>query len=120
MDFRRLHIRMAQPERDFAEVPRGLHDHHGICVTQNMRGELRYRKGGTAMSRETDIFADGRTSFFCHDNGRDTFAIGVCKPSGRETEPGDQLLCATDTLSPCLRGLHTPENTRLSPSCPVN
>jgi hypothetical protein len=35
-------------------------------------------------------------------------------------EPRDQLLFATDTLSQCLRGVHTPENTRLPPSCPVN
>jgi hypothetical protein len=53
------------------------------------------------------------------DNGRDTFAIGVCKPSGRKAEPGDQLLFATDTRSQCLRGFHTPEHTRLPPSCPV-
>jgi hypothetical protein len=53
-------------------------------------------------------------------NGRDTFAIGVCKPRGREVEPGDQLLFATDTLSQCLRGFHTPEHPRLPPSCPVN
>lgn len=72
------------------------------------------------MSSETDIFTDGQTGFFCRDNGPDTFAIGVCKPRGREAEPGDQLLFATDTLSQCLRGFHTPENTRLPPSCPVN
>jgi hypothetical protein len=29
-------------------------------------------------------------------------------------------LFATDTLSQCLTGFHTPENTRLPPSCPVN
>jgi hypothetical protein len=72
------------------------------------------------MSRETDIFTHGQTGFRCRDNGRDTFAIGVCMPRGREAEPGDQLLFATDTLSQCLRGFHTPENTRLPPSCPVN
>jgi hypothetical protein len=111
---------MVQPERDFAEVPLGLQDHHGTCVMQNMRGDLLYREGGTAMSSETDIFADGQTGFFCRDNGPDTFAIGVSKPCGREAEPGDQLLFATDMLSQCLRGFHTPENTRLPPSCPVN
>jgi hypothetical protein len=120
MDFRRWHIRMAQPERDFAELPRGFHDHHGACVTQDMRHDLLCREGGTAMSRETDIFTDGQTGSFGRDNGRDTFAIGVCKPRGREAEPGDQLLFATDTRSPCLRGVHTPEHPRLPPSCPVH
>ena len=52
--------------------------------------------------------------------GPDTFAIGVCKPRGREAEPGDQRLVATDTRSPCLRGVHTPEHTRVPPSSPVN
>jgi hypothetical protein len=89
IDFRRSHIRMAQPERDLAEVPRGLHDHHGTRVTQDMRGDLHCREGGTAMSRETDILTDGQTSFFCRDDGPDTFAIGVCKPRGREAELGD-------------------------------
>jgi hypothetical protein len=37
LNFRRLHIRVAQPERDFAEIPRGLQDHHGTGVTQDMR-----------------------------------------------------------------------------------
>jgi len=55
----------------------------------------------------------------CRDNGPDTFAIGVCKPRGREAEPSDQRLVATDTRSPCLRGFHTPEHTRVSPSSPV-
>jgi hypothetical protein len=55
----------------------------------------------------------------CRDNGLDTFAIGVCKPRGREAEPGDQRLFATASRSPCLRGVHTPEHTRMSPSCPV-
>ena len=72
------------------------------------------------MSRETDKCTDGQTGFFCRDNGLDTFAIGVCKPRGREAEPGDQLLFAMDTLCQCLRGFHTPEHPRLSPSCPVN
>ena len=48
IDFRRLHIRVAQPERDFAEVPRGLQDHHGTGVTQHMRGDLLLPEGGTA------------------------------------------------------------------------
>ena len=68
----------------------------------------------------TDIFTDGQTGFFCHDNGPDMFATGACTPRGRETGPGGHLLLATDTPSPCLRCFHTPENTHLPPSCPVN
>jgi len=71
------------------------------------------------MSRETDIWTEGQTGFFGRDHGPETFAIGVCKPRGREAEPGDQRWFATDTRSPCRRGVHTPEHTRVSPSCPV-
>jgi len=71
------------------------------------------------MRRETDLYADGQTGFFGRDNGPQTFAIGVCKPRGRAAEPGDPRVFATDTRSPCLRGVHTPEQTRVPPSSPV-
>jgi hypothetical protein len=75
--------------------------------------------GGTQVGGTHDL-PDGQTGLFGRDHGPDPFAIGVGQPRGREAEPGNQLLFATDTLAPCLRGFHTPEHTRLPPSCPVN
>ena len=65
--------------------------------------------GGTQAGGTRDL-PDGQTSLFGRDNGPDPFVIGVGQPRGREAESGNQLLFATDTLSPCVRGFHTPEH----------
>jgi hypothetical protein len=75
---------------------------------------------GGAQAGGTRDLPDGQTRLFCRDNGPDAFAIGVGQPRGREAEPGDELLFATDTLSLCLRGFHTPKHICVPPSCPVN
>ena len=82
-----------------------LTEPHGD-LTRLLRLEQLMDTGGT-QAGGTRRLTDGQTGFWCRDNGPDPFAIGVCKPRGREAEPGAQLLFATDTRSPCLRVPYT-------------
>lgn len=56
IDFRRLPIRVSQPQRDLAEVPRGLQDDHSTRMTQDMRGNVPNR--ATTLFTPVCIYVD--------------------------------------------------------------
>ena len=55
IDFRRLHIRVSQPQRDLPEVPRGLQDDHRTRMTQDMMCDVLLCQRGTARCSKPHI-----------------------------------------------------------------